>query len=119
PLVSVLLSVMVPVTLKLIASPEEALAIAARNESGPLSFVFLTVIVAPTTGKALNSPRIRKLDRTEEKIEAGFLSITRLTPSNSKKYFWGGERRHRPIRPASPLEQTQSAHSRHIQVGRI
>src|SRR5438876_3612763 len=52
---SVLLSVIVPVTPKLIVSPELAAAIAARREPSPLSFVFVTVIVLAKPGDALKS----------------------------------------------------------------
>src|SRR5688572_3734018 len=52
--VSAVLTVMVAGygRLKLIVSPLAAPAIAARNEPGPLSFVLVTVIVSPKTGKA-------------------------------------------------------------------
>src|SRR6266853_4328744 len=57
-IVSVLLSVIVAgkVRLKLIVSPDAALAIASRSEPGPLSFGFVTVAVLPNTGSALKIP---------------------------------------------------------------
>src|SRR5258708_2531571 len=64
-IVSVLLSVIVAgkVRLKLIVSPDAALAIASRSEPGPLSFVLVTAIVfakpceqARTTSQATARP---------------------------------------------------------------
>src|SRR4029453_19418627 len=40
---------------KLTVSPDEALRIACRNEPGPLSFPFLTVMVAASMSLALNN----------------------------------------------------------------
>src|SRR6185369_1443833 len=54
-MVSMLLRLMVPVTLKLMVSPEEADAIAARNEPGPLSLVFDTVTTLAAIGTLVSS----------------------------------------------------------------
>src|SRR5689334_19711712 len=47
----VLPSVIVPVTPKIIVSPEDALSIALRSEPGPLSLVLVTVIGAPNAAE--------------------------------------------------------------------
>jgi hypothetical protein len=46
---SPLVKPMVPVTAKVIVSPSFAMASACRNEPAPLSFVFVTVMVAACT----------------------------------------------------------------------
>ncbi|PYU02338.1 MAG: hypothetical protein DMG38_00685 [Acidobacteria bacterium] len=52
---SPLVRVMVPVTPKLIVSPDDALAIESRSEPGPLSARLVTVIVAAKAGRALKT----------------------------------------------------------------
>jgi hypothetical protein len=54
---------MVPVTLELIVSPGAAAAIASRSEPAPLSFVLVTVMVAPKTGNALKTASERKIEK--------------------------------------------------------
>src|SRR5205085_1896731 len=68
---SPLVSPIVPVTAKLMVSPSLASASAWRNEPGPLSFVFVTVMVAaeaeitaaPTSAKHMGTPTQEKLGR--------------------------------------------------------
>lgn len=55
---------MVPVTLKVIASPDAASVIAWRSEPGPLSFRLVTVNVAACPGWGLKNP-ISRLRRSE------------------------------------------------------
>jgi len=57
-IVSVLARVMVPVTLKLIVSPDDALAIAFRSEPAPLSARLVTVYVVAEAGMTLRAASI-------------------------------------------------------------
>src|SRR5438067_649484 len=65
-IVSALLTVMVAgyARLKLIVSLSAAVAIASRNEPGPLSFVFVTMMVLPNTGKALSKNSMAAAEQT-------------------------------------------------------
>src|SRR5579862_8265664 len=57
---SPVVSVIVPVTLKLMVSPGEVFAIAARRDPAPLSARLVTVIVAPKAGTALKTATIAR-----------------------------------------------------------
>lgn len=87
----VLSSVIVPVTPKIIVSPEEALTIALRSDPGPLSFVLVTVIVAPNAGETTRlprmSPRMVTVVRNRRVVEAkGGRRAVAHVPSDASVY---------------------------------